>query len=155
MSKYNNHKVYIVSVSSLDKRKFYSRASAQAFCDENSIDFNECTEIFDSDKEYQRGELLKVLEQRDEISDLQRQVEYVLIPAQYMKVLKTVRKKEVLKDKRIEAPITYKADYVYKLPDGSTVVEDVKSEMTRKLPDYIMKRKLMLYIHGIRIKEII
>ena len=40
-------------------------------------------------------------------------------------------------------------------PDGKLVVEDVKSEMTRHLPDYVMKRKLMLYVHGIKLKEVI
>lgn len=153
MSKYHSNKVYVVNHDGLQKR-FYTRTSAQAFCDENNLNFKTDVEIFDSNKELYRWELLKVLEQRGEISDLQRQVPYVLIPAQYTKILKTVRKKEVLKDKRIEAPITYKADFQYRL-NGKLVVEDVKSEYTRKLPEYVIKRKLMLYIHNIKLKEII
>ena len=154
MSKFHNHKVYIVSANGLS-RKFHSASSAQAYCAENELVFKDCTEIFDSDKESRRWEYLQVLEQQGKITNLQRQVEYLLIPAQYEDVLKTVRKKQVLKKHRIEAPTTYKADFVYNLPDGQLVVEDVKSEYTRKLQEYVIKRKLMLYIHNIKLTEII
>lgn len=154
MSKYYNHKIFIVDNGGLSRR-FTTRASAQAFCAENNLNFKDCTEIFDSQKELDRWEMLQIMEQRGQISELQRQVPYVLVPSQYIKVLKTVRKKEVLKDKRVEAPITYKADFQYRLPDGKLIVEDVKSEITRKLPEYVMKRKLMLYIHGIKLTEVI
>ena len=154
MSKYYNHKVFIIESDGLRKR-FTTRASAQAFCDENNLDFKDCAEIFDSQKELDRWEMLQIMEQRGEISELQRQVPYVLIPSQYIKVWKTVRKKEVLKDKRVEAPITYKADFQYRLPGGKLIVEDVKSAVTRRLPEYVMKRKLMLWIHGIKLTEIL
>lgn len=154
MSKFFNHKIFIVSVEGLCK-EFRSRDSAQAFCLEHNLDFDECTEIFDSNKEYHRWELLQSLEQQGKITNLKRQVEYILVPAQYEQVLKKIRKKEVLKDKRVEAPITYKADFVYNLPDGKLIVEDVKSNYTRKLPEYIIKRKLMLYIHNIKLTEVI
>ncbi len=154
MSKYYNHKIFIVDNDGL-KERFYKRASAQAFCDEHNLNFKDCTEIFDSQKELDRWEMLQIMEQRGQISELQRQVPYVLVPSQYIKVLKTVRKKEVLKNKRVEAPITYKADFQYRLPDGKLIVEDVKSEITRKLPEYVMKRKLMLWIHGIKLTEIL
>ena len=154
MSKFFNHKIFIVSVEGLCK-EFHSRDSAQAFCLEHNLDFDECTEIFDSNKEYHRWELLQSLEQQGKIINLKRQVEYILVPAQYEQVLKKIRKKEVLKDKRVEAPITYKADFVYNLPDGKLIVEDVKSNYTRKLPEYIIKRKLMLYIHNIKLTEVI
>lgn len=154
MSKYYNHKVFIIESDGLRKR-FTTRASARAFCDENNLDFKDCVEIFDSQKELDRWDMLQIMEQRGEISELQRQVPYVLIPSQYIKVWKTVRKKEVLKDKRVEAPITYKADFQYRLPDGKLIVEDVKSAVTRRLPEYVMKRKLMLWIHGIKLTEIL
>jgi len=39
-------------------------------------------------------------------------------------------------------------------PNGVKVVEDVKSEVTRKLPTYRLKNKLMRAVHGIAIREI-
>ena len=53
--------------------------------------------------------------------------------------------------KTIEKPVKYIADFVYKTKNGVLVVEDTKGVRTA---DYIIKRKLMLYIHKIRIKEI-
>lgn len=48
----------------------------------------------------------------------------------------------------------YKADFVYEVcqPDGTwkRVVEDTKGAKTK---EYIIKRKLMLFIHGISVKE--
>jgi hypothetical protein len=52
----------------------------------------------------------------------------------------------------IEKAADYTADFVYKR-DGKEVVEDVKSEATRKEADYVLRRKLMLWRHGIRILE--
>ena len=56
-----------------------------------------------------------------------------------------------------EQKCCYVADFVYekRMLDGTwqTVVEDTKSEVTRTA-DYIIKRKLMLFRHGIRIQEI-
>lgn len=156
MSKYYNHKVFVVNNASTGLREeFRKKALAQAYCAENDLEYNDCVEVFDSQKELDRWDLLQIMEQRGEISDLQRQVSYVLVPSQYIKVWKTVRKKEVLKDKRVEAPITYRADFQYRLPDGKLIVEDVKSEVTRRLPEYVMKRKLMLWIHGIKLTEVL
>ena len=42
------------------------------------------------------------------------------------------------------------ADFVY-VRDGQTVVEDAKGVRTK---DYIIKRKLMLWLHGIRVQEV-
>jgi len=49
----------------------------------------------------------------------------------------------------------YVADFVYvDGPTGKQVVEDVKSPITRKNATYIQKRKTMLAVHGITIKEV-
>lgn len=49
----------------------------------------------------------------------------------------------------------YIADFVYLvMATGETVVEDVKSEATRKLTVYRLKKKLMKAIHGIEITEV-
>ena len=104
---------------------------------------------FDSQKEARRyGELL-LLEKAGVITDLQRQVEFVLIPAQREADITGVRG-GIKKGKTIEQAVKYVADFVYKEND-KIVVEDTKGFKTK---DYIIKRKLMLYVHGIRIKEI-
>ena len=58
----------------------------------------------------------------------------------------------VYKDVVIEQNAVYTADFVY-VQDGATIVEDTKSEYTRKEQDYVLRRKLMLYVHGIKIVE--
>lgn len=91
---------------------------------------------FDSKREYERWCELKLLQRAGRIRDLRRQVRYNLVPAQYNKI-------------RNERPVDYIADFVY-LQNGRTVVEDVKGKRT---PEYIIKRKLMLYLRGISVLE--
>ena len=104
---------------------------------------------FDSRKESRRYQDLLLLERAGVITDLQRQVEFVLIPTQREADIIGVRG-GVKKGKVIELAVKYVADFVYK-ENNKTVVEDTKGFKTK---DYIIKRKLMLYVHGIRIKEI-
>jgi hypothetical protein len=100
-------------------------------------------------KEARRFRELSLLQRAGEISDLEIQKEYMLIPAQ--REPDTLGKRgAICKGKVIEQAVKYKADFVYK-ENGETVVEDTKGVKTK---DYIIKRKLMLYIHGIRIREI-
>ena len=107
-------------------------------------------ELFDSRKEARRYLYLKHELDTGKISDLQRQVRFELIPAQ--REPDTVGPRGgVRKGKTIELACEYVADFVYKDKDGLTVVEDTKGMRTR---DYVIKRKLMLYVHGIRIREI-
>ena len=110
---------------------------------------------FDSKHEYQRYCELKLLERGGVISDLQMQVKFVLIPSQYepdtVKVLKSGKEK-VVKGKLIERECSYIADFVYQY-NGKMVVEDAKSPITRT-KEYIIKRKLMLERHNIRIQEV-
>ena len=97
-------------------------------------------ETFDSVKEYRRFCELLLLEKGGVISDLQRQVKYVLIPSQ----------KEG--KKTIERECSYRADFVYTDNEtGETVVEDVKGMRTEV---YKIKRKLMLWVHHIKIVEV-
>lgn len=93
---------------------------------------------FDSKKEAKRYYELRLLEKAGEITNLRMQVKFVLIPSQK------------IDGKVVERECAYKADFVYQ-ENGQTVVEDTKGFKTK---DYIIKRKMMLYIHGIRIKEI-
>lgn len=105
-------------------------------------------EVFDSVKEYRRYCELSLLERAGAITDLERQVKYVLLPAQYAPVFDVKTKK--WKDKCIERECSYYADFVYK-ENGKKIVEDTKGFRT---PEYRVKKKLMLYIHGIQIKEV-
>lgn len=111
-------------------------------------------EKFDSVKEYQRWRELRLLEIAGKISDLQRQVPFELIPAQFETYERYGKNGQRLKDgrRRVELAVTYVADFVY-TKDGEMVVEDVKSKMTKKLPEYVIKRKLMLWLKGIKILE--
>ena len=106
---------------------------------------------FDSIKEYRRYCELRLLEKAGEISNLQRQVEFELIPAQREPNTVGVRGGKI-KGKTLEHAVKYVADFVY-TEDGQTVVEDVKSPAT-KTPEYVIKRKLMLWARGIQIKEV-
>lgn len=112
-------------------------------------------EVFDSKRELYRYMDLKLLESCGAISNLRRQVKYELIPVQReksTKVYKKGRKKgQPIEGKIIEKAVTYIADFVYRdTTTGKEVVEDAKGMRTK---DYIIKRKLMLYIHGIKIQE--
>ena len=104
---------------------------------------------FDSKREAQRYCELKLLEQAGEISGLRMQVKFVLIPQQREPDIRGPRG-GIHKGKVIEKECAYIADFVYQ-KDGETVVEDTKGFRTT---DYIIKRKLMLYVHGIRIREV-
>lgn len=93
---------------------------------------------FDSKKEAKRFRELCLLEKAGKITELERQVKFELIPSQR------------IDGKVVERACTYVADFVYK-QDGRQIVEDTKGFKTK---DYIIKRKLMLWVHGIQIKEV-
>lgn len=95
---------------------------------------------FDSGKEEGRWQQLLFLQKAGKIHNLRRQVKFELIPAQYQ-------------DGRcVERACSYIADFTY-MEGNRLVVEDVKSKITRMQSDYIIKRKLMLWVHHIRIRE--
>lgn len=111
---------------------------------------------FDSIHEY--DVYLKLFQRRrcGEITDLHRQVPFELIPAatEEYAVSKQTRtgEKQVKKTRIVERACHYVADFTY-MEDGRMVVVDAKSAITRKTKEYIIKRKLMLFRYGIRIKE--
>lgn len=109
---------------------------------------------FDSSHEYQRWCELKLLERCGKISHLKRQEKYLLIPAQYETYERISEKTgKKIKDGRrcLEKECSYVADFVYFLPGGELVVEDAKGVRTEA---YIIKRKLMLQVYGIKISEV-
>jgi len=96
---------------------------------------------FDSIKERDRFIILHDREVRGEITDLNRQVRFQLLP---------VQKDE--KGKVIERACFYVADFTYR-ENGIFIAEDVKSPAT-KTQVYKLKKKLMLWFHGIKIQEV-
>lgn len=94
---------------------------------------------YDSRKEHRRANELKLMQRAGLISNLREQVKYVLIPSQ-----------RDTNGNLLEKECSYYADFVYD-KDGVTVVEDTKGFRT---PEYKIKRKLMLRVHGISIVEI-
>jgi hypothetical protein len=109
-------------------------------------------EKFDSKKELRRYEELRIMQTAGMIHGLQRQKKFLLIPAQ--REPDTVGKRGGRKKgKVIEHEISYYADFFYYDQAGHEVVEDVKSPATRT-KDYILKRKMLLYFHGIKIIEV-
>ena len=113
---------------------------------------------FDSKKESRRYWELKLLQQAGKISDLQLQREFELIPAQYETFERYGKNGKRLQDGKrcIEKSCTYTADFCY-MQDGQLVVEDVKGYRDPSSAGYVkfvIKRKLMLWVHGIRISEI-
>jgi hypothetical protein len=105
---------------------------------------------FDSKKEATRYMFLRDSLKRGDISDLQMQVKYVLIPAQYEHD-RTGKVCGKIKGRLLERECSYYADFQYRDKDGNLIVEDVKG---MRLPAYKIKRKMMLYFHGIRITEV-
>jgi hypothetical protein len=90
--------------------------------------------VFDSRKEASRWGELKLMERAGLIKDIQTQVKFELIPKQDG-----------------EKACYYIADFVYTdCETGNKVVEDTKGYKTEV---YRIKRKLMLKVHNIKIKE--
>ena len=97
---------------------------------------------YDSVKEARRHAELLLLERAGQITNLRRQVKFVLIPAQR------------IDGKVVEHACSYIADFVY-TQNGETVVEDVKGyKKGAAYTIFTIKRKLILHVHGIRIKEV-
>ena len=96
--------------------------------------------LFDSKKEARRYVELAKMEAAGEIEELRLQVPFELIP------------KQERDGKTIERACVYRADFVYlDNATGEVVVEDVKGKRT---PEYIIKRKLMLYRYNIQVREL-
>ncbi len=95
---------------------------------------------FDSKREAGRYGELKLLERAGQITGLELQPRFELIP------------KQRRDDGKPERACEYVADFQYTdTATGQNVIEDAKGMRTR---DYIMKRKLMLQVHGISVKEV-
>lgn len=98
--------------------------------------------VFDSAKEATRWRELEQLAAAGVITDLKRQVRYILAPAVRLEG-----------EKRTKPALRYFADFTY-MQGGQLVVEDAKSPPTRKLDSYRNKKHLMATVHRIHIKEV-
>lgn len=99
---------------------------------------------FDSKREARRYMDLWLMQRSGEITNLRTQVKYQLLP------------KQVHPDGTRERAIDYVADFVYE-QDGETVVEDSKGFRNTASAAYrvfVMKRKMMLYFHGVTVREV-
>lgn len=97
--------------------------------------------VFDSKAEARRFAELKLLEEGGYISNLEMQKKFLLLPS----------KRNA--DGYLERETSYLADFLYVDSAGNTVCEDVKSPASRTA-EYVIKRKLMLHVHGVTVKEI-
>jgi len=113
--------------------------------------------VFDSIGEFQRWRQLLLLERAGKITNLQRQVKYVLMPPQFERYERISPKTgKRLRDglRCLEQECSYYADFVYD-QDGKLVVEDVKGCKKGAAYDlFVIKRKLMLQVFGIKIQEV-
>lgn len=99
---------------------------------------------FDSKAEFNRYMELKMLQRAGRIGSIDRQVRFELVPYQRGK-----------NGKVLERPVYYYADFVYQdYEKDKLIVEDVKGGEATRTPEYIIKRKLMLFRHGIKITEV-
>lgn len=110
-------------------------------------------EVFDSEREYRRYLELQLLEKSGVIRDLHRQVTFDLVP-EAREPDRYGPRGGLHRGKVIERGVSYIADFTYYVtrPSGEEefVVEDCKGMRT---DDYKIKRKLMLFIHKIRVRE--
>ena len=99
---------------------------------------------FDSEREADRWDFLLDCQRRGLISELKRQVEFVLIPDEYSEVKKQLKTKVKVEKKRTFIGVRYKADFVYwHVADGKHVVEDLKAGPKMIPKDYQLKEKMM------------
>jgi hypothetical protein len=104
---------------------------------------NEKTRGFDSKHEAKCARVLQLRESAGEITNLRYQVPFELIPVQ-----------RDAAGKLLERSCVYVADFTYWEREGiksTYVVADAKGHINRV---WIIKRKLMLFLKGIRVREL-
>lgn len=110
---------------------------------------------FDSKHEMERYKDLYFLQKAGDIKNLRTQVAFMLIPEQRETSHELYKagphKGEKKPGKLLERKCEYIADFVYLDKSGELVVEDAKGMHTK---EYLIKRKLMLYMHKIRVVEV-
>lgn len=100
---------------------------------------------FDSKSEWYRYAELMFMQRKGLISGLQRQISYEIIPAIKKVVEKPLKTKIKYVERVEEMAAHYTCDFQY-FQDGVLIIEDAKSEATRKEKDYVLRRKLMKHL---------
>ena len=108
---------------------------------------------YDSQLEFARFVFLSNRQKEGEISSLRRQVEYLLIPAQYGTETRHLKTKDKEVRVLLERPCSYIADFVYER-NGKTIVEDCKGAKAIITETAKIKKKLLLWVHGIELRYI-
>ena len=108
---------------------------------------------YDSQLEYARFVFLSNRQKEGEITNLRRQVEYLLIPAQYGTEIRHLKTKDKEVRVLLERPCSYIADFVYER-NGKTIVEDCKGAKAIITETAKIKKKLLLWVHGIELRYI-
>ena len=108
---------------------------------------------FDSKREMQRYIILKDAENKGVISDLRMQVKFELIPAVKETYIQHLKTKDKECTKTLQLPITYTCDFAY-IKDNELVIEDVKISKSMLPKEYVLKKKMMFALKGIKIREI-
>ena len=111
---------------------------------------------FDSTKEMKRYIVLDNAQQNGLISNLERQVQYTLLPTIYEDVEVKLKTKSKMVRRVAQRAVVYNCDFRYTDKDGNVVVEDVKATKNLAALDkaYLLKKKMMRFFHGILIKEV-
>ena len=109
--------------------------------------------VFDSELEWSRYLFLSNRQKEGEISGLRRQVEYLLIPTQYGTEIRHLKTKDKEVRVLLERPCSYIADFVYER-NGKTIVEDCKGAKAIITETAKIKKKLLLWVHGIELRYI-
>ena len=108
---------------------------------------------FDSQLEWSRFLFLSNREKEGEITNLRRQVEYLLIPAQYGTEIKHLKTKDKEVRVLLERSCSYVADFVYER-NGKIIVEDCKGAKGIITETAKIKKKLLLWVHGIELRYV-
>lgn len=108
---------------------------------------------FDSKREMQRYIVLKDAENKGVISDLRMQVKFELIPAVKETYIQHLKTKDKECTRTLQLPITYTCDFAY-IKDNELVIEDVKISKSMLPKEYVLKKKMMFALKGIKIREI-
>lgn len=109
--------------------------------------------VFDSETEYGRFLFLKYLERNKEIKNLTRHVKFEILPKitkEKIKFLKTKTKTIEVVEERAKH---YTCDFTY-LEGGKLIIEEVKSEGTKLVRDYPLRKHLMKLMINNHNKEV-
>lgn len=99
---------------------------------------------FDSKQEYEYYLLLLDRQKKGEIYGLRKQVSIEIIPKRVVNIVQHLKTKDKVVKRVDEHNAIYTCDFAYyDNMIGKYVMVEYKSPMTAKLPDYILRRKLV------------